>query len=78
MVNDSAVQIGVDCLVQLLNVGQDRPDADIQRALASTPTHAPRHQRLAVLDGLHHVQMRDSAVGCQRLGPGRVFTGRQH
>ncbi len=57
-VDDRAVQVGLDRVVQAGDVGQDRPDAGAQQALASTPAHAPRQQHLAALDGLHHAQMR--------------------
>ena len=57
MVDDRAVQVGLDCLIQARDVCQDRPDADAQQALAGAPAHAPCQQHLATLDGLHHAQM---------------------
>ena len=54
VVYNRAAKVCLYRLLQVVDVGQNGPDAGTRQALAGTPAHAPRQQYLAVGDGLHH------------------------
>jgi len=80
MLDQAAIQPGCHRLIDICDICDDRPDAQILQAAAGAEPHAAAEQHLAISDGLGHAGVpvaADSIEPVRRPGRPIVFTSRK-